>query len=172
MIPLHNPLADVNGVFNAIHLTGDFVGPVLFYGRGAGQNPTASAIVGDLIGLSRSITAGVTSRRAAPLGFLDQHITSVPLKPMEAIETSFMLRFTALDEPGVLAGIAGALGSHGISIQSMVQTSQHTCGEAVPIVIMTHQAREGSIRAALAEIDQLAFIKEQTRLIRIEDTLE
>ncbi len=172
MIPLHNPLADVNGVFNAIRLTGDFVGPVLFYGRGAGQNPTASAIVGDLIALSRSITAGVTSRRAAPLGLLDQHITTLPLKPMEAIETSFMLRFTALDEPGVLAGIAGVLGTNGISIQSMVQTSTHDGGEAVPIVIMTHKAREGAIRAALTEIDRFSFIKEQSRLIRIEDTLE
>lgn len=172
MIPLHNPLADVNGVFNAIRLTGDFVGPVLFYGRGAGQNPTASAIVGDLIALSRSIAAGVQTRRAAPLGFLDTSITTLPLKPMEDIVTSFMLRFTALDQPGVLAGIAGVLGKNGISIESMVQTARHNGGEAVPIVIMTHEAREGSIRAALAEIDRFDFIAEKSRLIRIEDNLE
>lgn len=172
MIPLNNPLADVNGVFNAIRLTGDFVGPVLFYGRGAGQNPTASAIVGDLIALSRSIAAGVQARRAAPLGFLDTSITTLPLKPMEEIVTSFMLRFTALDQPGVLANIAGVLGKNGISIESMVQTARHNGGEAVPIVIMTHEAREGAIRAALAEIDQFDFISEQSRLIRIEDNLE
>jgi homoserine dehydrogenase len=172
MIPLNNPLADVNGVFNAIRLTGDFVGPVLFYGRGAGQNPTASAIVGDLIALSRSIAAGVQTRRAAPLGFLDTSITTLPLKPMEEIVTSFMLRFTALDQPGVLANIAGVLGKNGISIESMVQTARHNGGEAVPIVIMTHEAREGAIRAALAEIDQFDFISEQSRLIRIEDNLE
>lgn len=172
MIPLNNPLADVNGVFNAIRLTGDFVGPVLFYGRGAGQNPTASAIIGDLIALSRSIAAGVQTRRAAPLGFLDSSITPLPLKPMEDIVTSFMLRFTARDQPGVLAGIAGVLGKNGISIESMVQTARHNGGEAVPIVIMTHEAREGSIRAALAEIDQFDFIAEKSRLIRIEDNLE
>ena len=172
MIPLHNPLADVNGVFNAIRLTGDFVGPVLFYGRGAGQNPTASAVVGDLIALSRSIAAGVQIRRAAPLGFLDTSITTLPLKPMEDIVTSFMLRFTALDQPGVLAGIAGVLGKNGISIESMVQTARHNGGEAVPIVIMTHEAREGAIREALAEIDQFDFIAEKSRLIRIEDNLE
>lgn len=172
MIPLHNPLADVGGVFNAIRLTGDFVGPVLFYGRGAGQNPTASAIVGDLIALSRSIAAGVQTRRAAPLGFLDASITPLPLKPMEDIVTSFMLRFTARDQPGVLAGIAGVLGKNGISIESMVQTARHNGGEAVPIVIMTHEAREGSIRAALAEIDRFDFIAEKSRLIRIEDNLE
>lgn len=172
MIPLHNPLADVSGVFNAIRLTGDFVGPVLFYGRGAGQNPTASAIVGDLIEITRSINAGVTSRRAAPLGFLDSAITTLPLKPMEEIVTSFMLRFTALDQPGVLAGIAGVLGKNGISIESMMQTSRHNGGEAVPIVIMTHEAREGAVRAALTEIDSFDFISEKSRLIRIEDNLE
>lgn len=172
MIPLRNPLADVNGVFNAIRLTGDFVGPVLFYGRGAGQNPTASAIVGDLIALSRSIHAGVQNRRSAPLGFLDEAVVSLPLKPMEDIVTSFMLRFIALDQPGVLAGIAGVLGKNGISIESMVQTSRHNGGQAVPIVIMTHEAREASIRAALAEIDSFDFISEKSCLIRIEDNLE
>jgi len=172
MIPLNNPLADVNGVFNAIRLTGDFVGPVLFYGRGAGQNPTASAIVGDLIALSRSICAGVQSRRAAPLGFLDSSMVTLPLKPMSEIVTSFMLRFTALDQPGVLAGIAGVLGKNGISIESMVQTARHNGGQAVPIVIMTHEAREGAIRAALAEIDSYDYISEKSRLIRIEDNLE
>lgn len=172
MIPLRNPLADVNGVFNAIHLTGDFVGPVLFYGRGAGQNPTASAIVGDLVALSRSICAGVQSRRTAPLGFLDNTITTLPLKPMEEIVTSFMLRFTAQDQPGVLANIAGVLGKNGISIESMVQTARHNGGKAVPIVIKTHEAREGAIRSALAEIDSFDFISEKSRLIRIEDNLE
>lgn len=172
MIPLHNPLADVNGVFNAIRLTGDFVGPVLFYGRGAGQNPTASAIVGDLIALSRSITAGVQARRAAPLGFRDESICTLPLKPMEETVTSFMLRFIALDQPGVLAGIAGVLGDNGISIESMVQTARHNGGEAVPIVIKTHEAREGAVRAALNEIDRFDFITEKSHLIRIEDNLE
>ncbi len=172
MIPLNNPLADVNGVFNAIRLTGDFVGPVMFYGRGAGQNPTASAVTGDLIAISRSIAAGVQSRRAAPLGFIDSTVVAIPLKPVEEIVTSFMLRFTALDQPGVLAGIAGVLGKNGISIKSMVQTARHNGGQAVPIVIMTHEASEGAIRKALEEIDSFEFISEKSRLIRIEDNLE
>ncbi len=172
MIPHANPLADVNGVFNAIRLTGDFVGPVMFYGRGAGQNPTASAIVGDLIEIARSITAGVQSRRATPLGFLDDAIVTLPLKPMEEIVTKVMLRFSALDQPGVLSVIAGALGRNGISIESMVQTARHNGGQAVPIVITTHEAREGAIRAALAEIDTHDFICEKSRFIRIEDNLE
>jgi len=172
MIPLHNPLAEVNGVFNAIRLTGDFVGPVMFYGRGAGQNPTASAIVGDLIGLSRSIMAGA-GRRIAPLGFLDDKVCSIPVKPMAEIVSKYMLRFSALDKPGVLAAIAGALGKYGISIESMVQTAHQADDAApVPIVIMTHEAREGAVQSALAEIDRFDIICEKTSFIRIEDNLE
>lgn len=172
MIPLHNPLADVNGVFNAIRLTGDFVGPVMFYGRGAGQNPTASAIVGDLIGLARSIQAGA-GRRMAPLGFLDASIVTLPIKPMAEIVSKYMLRFSARDQSGVLGTIAGALGKHGISIESMVQTAHEADDSApVPIVIMTHEACEGAVREALSEIDQLEIICQKTSFIRIEDNLE
>ena len=172
MIPLDSPLADINGVFNAIRLTGDFVGPVMFSGRGAGQNPTASAIVGDLIGLSRSMKAGA-GRRMSPLGFLDDTIVTIPVKPMADIVSKYMLRFSALDKPGVLGGIAGALGKHGISIESMVQTAHEADDTApVPIVIMTHEAREGSIQEALSEIDQLDIICQKTSFIRIEDNLE
>jgi homoserine dehydrogenase len=172
MIPLHNPLAEVNGVFNAIRLTGDFVGPVMFYGRGAGQNPTASAIVGDLIGLARTMQAGA-GRRMAPLGFLDDEIRTLPLKPMAKIVSKYMLRFSAFDKPGVLASIAGALGNHGISIESMVQTThQDSDATPVPIVIKTHEACEGSVQSALEEIDRLPIISEKTVFIRIEDNLE
>ena len=172
MIPLHTPLAEVNGVFNAIRLSGDFVGPVMFYGRGAGQNPTASAIVGDLIGLSRSMLAGA-GRRMAPLGFMDDQVVTLPLKPMSEISSKYMLRFSALDKPGVLAAIAGSLGKNGISIESMVQTSHQADDEApVPIVIMTHEAREGAVQDALAEIDRFEVISQKTGFIRIEDNLE
>ena len=172
MIPLDSPLADINGVFNAIRLSGDFVGPVMFSGRGAGQNPTASAIVGDLIGLSRTMKAGA-GRRMSPLGFLDDAIVTIPVRPMADIVSKYMLRFSTLDKPGVLGGIAGALGSYGISIESMVQTS-HDVADSTPvaIVIMTHEAREGSVQEALSEIDKLDIICEKTSFIRIEDNLE
>ncbi len=172
MIPLHNPMADVNGVFNAIRLTGDFVGAVMFYGRGAGQDPTASAIVGDLVGLSRSMLAGA-GRRMAPLGLMDEKVKDLPVKPMAEIVSKYMLRFSTRDLPGVLGTIAGKLGNHGISIASMVQTAHEADDTTpVPIVIMTHEAREGSVQAALEEIDRLDFICEKTSFIRIEDNLE
>lgn len=172
MIPLHNPLAEVNGVFNAIRLTGDFVGPVMFYGRGAGQNPTASAIVGDLIGLARSMKAGA-GRTMSPLGFLDDEIREIPVKPMSEIISKYMLRFSTLDKPGVLASIAGSLGRQGISIESMVQTSQQPDDSTpVAIVIKTHEAREGAVQTALEEIGKLDVICCPTVFIRIEDNLE
>ena len=172
MIPLNNPLADVHGVFNAIRLTGDFVGTVMLYGRGAGQDPTASAIVGDLIGLARRSVAGA-GRTVAPLGLLDEHVLNLPIKPMSDIISKYMLRFSARDLPGVLGTIASVLGKHGISISSMVQTA-HDEGDSalVPIVIMTHEAVEGSVQNALAEIDSFDFICEKTTFIRIEDNLE
>jgi homoserine dehydrogenase len=170
MIPLHYPMADVDGVFNAVRLAGDFVGPVMFYGRGAGMNPTASAVVGELIDISRNILAGI-GRRTSPLGYLDGSVATLPIKPMGEIVSKYYLRFSVVDRPKVLSRISGVLGDFGISIESMIQTAR-SARESVPIVIMTHEAREADVRAALAQIDALEFITEKTNLIRIEDNLE
>jgi len=170
MIPANYPLADVDGVFNAIRFTGDFVGPVMFYGRGAGMEPTASAVLGDIIDVARNMMAGI-GRRCAPLGYLDGAIRTLTMKPIGEIESKYYLRFTAEDKPGVLARISGALGKHHISIESMIQKGRST-GESVPIVLMTHEARERDVRAALDEIDTFDIISEKSRLIRIEDNIE
>jgi homoserine dehydrogenase len=169
MIPVHYPMADVDGVFNAIRLTGDFVGPVMFYGRGAGMEPTASAIVGDAIDIARNILAGIGSRVAAR-GIIESSVKKLTIKPVGEIVSRYYIRFSAVDQPGVLAAIAGALGKNNISIESMIQTGRS--GEYVPIVIITHEAAERDVAAALAEIDQLAMIREKSNLIRIEDNLE
>ncbi|MHC1698411.1 MAG: homoserine dehydrogenase [Geobacteraceae bacterium] len=169
MIPVNYPLADVDGVFNAIRLTGDFVDTVMFYGRGAGMDPTASAIVGDVMAIARNLMVGV-GRRSAPLGYLDTKLKNLEIKPIGEIIGKYYLRFSALDKPGVLAKIAGVLGKNGISIASMIQSAR-IAGETVPIVIMTHEAAESGIRSALAEIDSFDFINEDSRLIRIEDSL-
>jgi homoserine dehydrogenase len=169
MIPIDYPLADVHGVFNAIRLTGDFIGPVMFYGRGAGMDATASAVVGDVVALTRNMEAGI-SRRVAPLGYLDQKVAQLPIKPIGEVVTKYYIRFQALDRPGVLARIAGALGASGISIASMVQSAR-SASDTVPIVIMTHEAREADVRRALAEIDAFDVIQEKSNFIRIEDNL-
>lgn len=171
MIPLNAPLADVDGVFNAIRLTGDFVGPVMMYGRGAGMEATASAVVGDLMDISRNIIAGM-SNRTSPLSYRMDQIQSLQVRPIGEIESKYYLRFSALDRPGVLAKIAGVLGEYGISIESMIQTCRGLDDlETVPIVMMTHEAREADIRKALAKIDECDVIREKTNLIRIEDNL-
>lgn len=170
MIPVGHPIADVDGVFNSIRLTGDFVGAVMFIGRGAGMDPTASAVVGDLVEVSRNMLAGA-SRRTAPLGYLDAAVSTLPIKPMGEIISKYYIRFSAQDKPGVLAKIAAALGTHNISIESMIQQGRNA-GETVPIVIMTHEAKEQDIRAALSEIDAYDVINGSSVLIRIEDNLE
>ena len=170
MIPVNYPLADVDGVFNAIRLTGDFVDTVMFYGRGAGMDPTASAVVGDVMAIARNIMVGV-SRRSAPLGFLDEKIVTLPIKPIGETSSKYYLRFSVVDKPGILAKITGALGENGISIESMIQKARKE-GETVPIVIMTHEAREMDVRKALAKIEDLKITTEKTNLIRIEDALQ
>jgi homoserine dehydrogenase len=170
MIPLNYPLADVDGVFNAIRLTGDFVDTVMFYGRGAGMDPTASAVVGDVMAIARNIMVGV-SRRSAPLGFLDEKIVTLPIKPIGEVVSKYYLRFSVVDKPGILAKITGALGESGISIESMIQTARKE-GEMVPIVIMTHEAREMDVKKALAKIDDMNITTDKTNLIRIEDALQ
>jgi homoserine dehydrogenase len=169
MIPVHYPMADVDGAFNAIRLTGDFIGPVMFYGRGAGMEPTASAVVGDLMDISRNILSGV-GQRVAARGFQENKVAALAIKPIGEIVSRYYLRFSAVDKPGVLAAIAGALGRYNISIESMIQTGRS--GDYVPIVIITHEATESDIRAALSEIDEFEMIRESSNLIRIEDNLE
>lgn len=170
MIPVNYPLADVDGAFNAIRLSGDFVGPVMLYGRGAGMDPTASAVVGDVMEISRNILAGI-GRRTAPLGYLDERVRDLPIKPIGEIVSKYYIRFSVVDKPGVIARIAGELGKNGISIESMIQTAR-SVQESVPIVIMTHEAREMDVRKALAEIDSFDIVREKSNLVRIEDNLE
>jgi len=169
MIPLNYPLADVNGVFNAVRVVGDFCGPVMFYGRGAGMQATASAVVGDVMAIARNLRAGNVLRTPA-MAYSADKIKDLPIKAMAEVVSQYYLRFAANDKPGVLAQVAGILGRHDISITSMIQPERQV-GGAVPIVMLTHEALEANIRAALDEIDRLDVIKEPSRLIRIENAL-
>ncbi len=169
MIPLNYPLADVDGVFNAVRLVGDFVGPVMLYGHGAGMEATASAVLGDVMAIARNLMVGAGTRTPA-MGYCRDKIGQLSVKAMDDIVSHYYLRFTAVDRPGVLAKISSVLGRYNISIASMIQPERQA-GEAVPIVIMTHDAREADIRKALEEIDRQEVIQEKTRLIRIEGEL-
>lgn len=170
MIPNHLPLADVDGVFNAVRLVGDFVGPVMLSGRGAGMEATASAVMGDVMSIARTLRSGA-SNRTPVMAYVAEAIRDIEIKPMADVVTQYYLRFGAIDKPGVIAQISSVLGRYDISISSMIQPERQA-GEAVPIVIMTHEAREENIRRALSEIDSLDAVCQKSHFIRIESELE
>jgi homoserine dehydrogenase len=167
MIPFGDMLSNVNGTLNAVTVTGDASGDILLYGRGAGMMPTASAVVSDLVDLARNLLAGVNGR-VPGLGFQAANVRAVPILPIEEISGHYYFRFSALDRPGVLSTISGVLGRHGISIQSVHQKGRKTNG-AVPLVMLSHRAREKDVRQALAEIGALDVVAAKPALIRIED---
>jgi homoserine dehydrogenase len=167
LVPVGSPMSTVDGVYNALEIVGDAVGSTFFYGFGAGMMPTASAVVGDIMDLARDLSKGI-SGRVPPLGHPWESLEDLPIKPMEDVVTNYYLRFTAVDKPGVLSAISGVLAKHDISILSVVQKGRR--GEpGVPIVMMTHEAREGSVRKALREIETLPVVVGKTQLLRIED---
>jgi len=164
MIPADSPMAAVSGAFNAVFITGDNVGNLMFYGRGAGQLPTASAVWSDTLDIARRVAHGIPA--------LDVELPSasgrpLPLRSMDEIRSAYYLRVMAMDRPGVLAQVAGILGHHDISLVSVLQKGR-AHGEAVPVVMMTHEARERDMRAALAGIDQLPVVASRTTMIRVE----
>jgi len=164
MIPEHSPMSAVSGVFNAVFLSGDVVNDLMFYGRGAGQMPTASSVWADVVEIARRIAAG---QAAVPQDLPVLGRKPLTLKPIEEVSSAYYLYVSPLDQPAVLAQVAGILGKYEISIASVIQkTRRHA--KAVPVVMMTHEAPEGSMRKALQEIDALRVIVAPTRMIRVE----
>ena len=160
MVPVNAPIAQVEGVYNAVVVEGDQVGAVMHEGRGAGAGPTASAVVGDLIELARGLevpTFGV------PAAQLRDH----PIAPMAAHEGSYYIRLMVLDEPGVLADISAVLRDHEVSIESLIQRGRNP-GQAVPIVLTSHDTTEARMSGALERIATLPAVIEPPRMIRIE----
>ncbi len=168
MIPFDHILASVNGNFNAFHLIGDASDSVFLCGQGAGMMPTASAVVGDMIDISRDIMAGIW-RRVPLRSYKKDQIEDINLLEMDDVATNYYFRFTAVDRPGVLSAISGILGSYNIGISSVIQKEIKLDKGAVPLVITTYKAREKDVQMALEEIDKLDIVFERTTLIRIED---
>ena len=167
MIPFDNPLSSVNGVLNAITISGHAVGDIMLYGHGAGMMPTASAVVSDTVDLARNLLAG-TNRRVPLLSYQMENIRKIPIISVDEIFTHYYFRFSAVDRPGVLSKISGILGNLEISIKSVHQKGRKTKG-SVPIVMLTHLAKEADVKKALSEISQLDVVSDRPVLIRIED---
>ena len=161
LIPQSHVLASVNGVFNAVAVRGDIVGDTLFYGRGAGQDPTSSAVISDLADAALAIE---TPRRG--YGFTPHELYG-NCKPIGEIESQYYLRISVDDKPGVLAQVAGILGKNNIGISSVIQPEAHEVSD-VPLVLMIHDATNAQMQAALADIKALDCVKKQPRLIRVE----
>ncbi len=163
MIPLSHQMAKVNGVYNAIYVVGDAVGETMFFGEGAGAGPAASAVMGDVLEVARHIEMGVTS-------FVGCTCTdSLPIVPMDDLETKYYIRFPVADRPGVLASMAGIFADFGVSIYSVVQRGQKEAG-TVEVVYVTHVARERDIRAVVDKIASLDdVLHSEPSIIRVED---
>ncbi len=160
MVPKTALLASVDGVFNAVVAEGDFVGTVFLQGRGAGAGPTASAVVADLIDIARGTKIPIWG---AALG----RLSASPTVPIAAHHGAYFLRLMVVDEPGVLADVTAILRDHCISLESMLQHGRKP-GEAVPIVLVTHETNEAAITQAIARIGKIAAVLEEPALIRIE----
>jgi homoserine dehydrogenase len=169
MIPRQSMLAAVHGVNNAVFLEGDFVGEEMLYGRGAGSEPTASAVVGDIVEVARNILADV-GYTVPPLGTHSAQVAAAPIEPIGQLRGVYYLRFQAIDRPGVLAEIARILSLYQISISSVYQQMREV-GREVPIVVLTHEAYEHKVQKAIARINRLKTIKRPTTLVRIEEHL-
>lgn len=158
LVSLKHPLASVRDVFNAVFVRGDAVGETMFYGRGAGELPTASAVVSDIMTAARQLLHGVKGMWGCTC------FKQKPLVPVEETESCFYLRIKAVDRPGVLAGIAGAFGRHEVSLAAVIQK---TTGEVADLVLVTHRVKEANLRAAEEELKKLPTVEAVANVIRV-----
>lgn len=170
LVALDSWLANVNGVYNAISIRGDRVGRNMLIGRGAGAFPTGSAVVGDIVEVARNILHD-SHGRVPPQAYQAASLQDVPLRAVDDVVCKHYLRFQVVDRPRVLAAIAGILGEHGISLESVLQKGRaHVSGAPVSVVMMTHEAQEQSVRKALQAIATLPTMLGETVHIRVEET--
>ncbi len=167
LVPVDHPLASVDGVFNAVYLEDDNLGPSLYFGRGAGALPTGSAVMADVVSAARDILSGAVSRMPASGARIRRQVP-YRLRPAGEARSAFYLRVTVLDRPGVLSAVTGVIGRHGVSITSVIQRGRGDGHEeAVPILIVTHEATFAEMSAALAELDALPAVKAPVFLARM-----
>ena len=167
LIPKRRLIANVDGVMNAVLVKGDAVGPTLYYGAGAGADPTASAVVGDVVDVVRALTAD-PENRVPHLAFQPDALSDMPILSMDDIETAYYLRLHASDEPGVLANVTRILGERDISIEAILQKQPAQGETTVPIILLTQRIREKQMNAAIEQIEALESIHGDVVRIRLE----
>jgi homoserine dehydrogenase len=167
MIPERRLIANVDGVMNAVVVKGDAVGPTLYYGAGAGSEATASAVVADIVDVVRALTTD-PENRVPHLAFQPDALTNTPILPISEVLTSYYLRITTLDKPGVLADISRVLSNHGINIEAILQKEDEDDDSIVPVIILTQTVVEKSMDDAIAEVEALASVSDSVMRIRVE----
>ena len=167
LIPARRLIANVDGVMNAVLVRGDAVGPTLYYGAGAGADPTASAVVADIVDVTRVLTSD-PENHVPHLAFQPDAIADTPILPMDEVITSYYLRMQVQDNPGVLADITRILAEAGISVEAMIQRPSLDGGYTVPLIMLTHQVVEAKMNGAIKQIEQLKAIQGQVVRIRME----
>jgi homoserine dehydrogenase len=167
LIPERRLIANVDGVMNAVLVMGDAVGPTLYYGAGAGAEPTASAVVADLVDVVRVLTSD-PENRVPHLAFQADALSDLPILGMDEVETAYYLRLQAEDRPGVLAEVTRILGEAGISIEAIIQKEPLPGSDKANIIMLTHRIREASMNQALARIEALPVIHGKVTRIRME----
>lgn len=167
LIPKRRLIANVDGVMNAVLVCGDAVGPTLYYGAGAGAEPTASAVVADLVDVVRAMTSD-PENRVPHLAFQADAIADIPVLPVDQIKTAYYLRLTAEDKPGVLADVSRILAAHNISIEALIQKEPPQGETSVPIIMLTQLTLEKEMNAAIAAIEALATVSGKVARIRLE----
>ena len=170
LIPARRLIANVEGVMNAVLVNGDAVGPTLYYGRGAGAEATASAVVADLVDVTRMATAD-PEQRVPHLAFQPDRLSDAPILPMDAVETASYLRLRAIDRPGVLADVTRICADLSISIDAIFQKEAGEGEDQVDVVILTHRAPEKNVNAAIRRIEALATIPAPVVRVRLEELL-
>ena len=168
LIPTKRLIANVEGVMNAILVKGDAVGQTMFYGAGAGAEPTASAVVADLIDVARTMTVD-PEHRVPHLAFQPDQLSDVAILPMGEVETSYYLRLRVVDKPGVLADITRILADLSISIDAMVQKEPHEGEDQTDIIMLTHRTIEKHVNAAISKIEALPVVAGKVTRIRLEE---
>ncbi|MFZ4708594.1 MAG: homoserine dehydrogenase, partial [Zwartia sp.] len=166
LVPVKSLLANVEGAMNAVLVCGDAVGQTLYYGKGAGEEPTASAVVADLVDVTRLHTAD-PEHRVPHLAFQPDAMSDTPILSIDDVVTSYYLRLTVADQPGVLAELARVLADANISIGSMIQQPAEQGADA-ELIFLTHEAIERNVNAAIVKIEALPFVRSRVTRLRME----
>jgi len=167
LIPERRLIANVDGVMNAVVVKGDAVGPTLYYGAGAGSEPTASAVIADLVDVVRALTSD-PENRVPHLAFQPHQLSDMSILPMDEVETAYYLRMQAIDRPGVLADVTKILGDAGISIEAILQKEPVEGASHVPVIFLTQRVREKFMNKAIKQIEKLDSIDGKVMRIRME----